>query len=244
MKRRVRGQPVAAVFECPLAYHLYNLTMGCVDSNNREAQTTYRGQFRCFRVWKHIFFTLWHWVVYVAFALYQFARYTVNDKKGNPVYPNLGANPNKKFRLLLADELAAEQRAFYARSRKYGRKILKPISSVGVTVEEVVSHTAVPIRAIFRFAGRRAECAWCRKTLPPSKKGAARKHARKTSFGCAVCKLGLHTGACFVFYHEHLFQVDRTGHEEESQSESSASESEHAESDSAASESEGEAEGV
>ena len=177
-----------------------------VDYFNREALTVYRGAIRAIKVWKHIWVFLFHMAIYVAFVLYQFAVHTdVRDAEGKPAYRKLSGSPNKEFRLLLADELCKDQREHTARVRKHRRQ-LTPLTSSSTHLEEVLEHTAQSLKIITRFKGRQAECAYCRANLPDSLKGAARKHAKRTSFGCATCGVGLHLGRCFLLHHTKLWK--------------------------------------
>jgi hypothetical protein len=201
--RRVRRQRNPVTIPCPWVLRAYNMVMGHVDYFNREAQEQYRGAMRTNRLWKHIFFTLWHFSVYVAFALRQIAYYTIRDEEGNFAYKKLGPSPNKEFRLLLAEELCKEQREHTTRRRRFRNRRLSWLPHGHATVEEVVSHTAVKVKNMPKsvFRGRSAECAYCRIKIPPTLRGRARKHAKRTGTCCVECKVGLHLGKCFVLYH-------------------------------------------
>lgn len=204
--QRKQKQGAALDLPCPLVAECYNHAMGAVDYLNREALTVYRGHTRTVRVWKHIFFVLLHLAVYVAYCCYHIAYYTVRFKNGQPRYANLN---NKAFRLELADQLCAQQREHTVQARKFRRhqKVPKVVSKA--SVEQILAHTAQKIAIIPKFRGRRAECAWCRlvERQKPRKTGArkAKKHGKRSSYGCAQCGKGLCLGACFVNWHEALF---------------------------------------
>jgi hypothetical protein len=206
--RKQRGHREPVRVPCPLPATVYNKYMGPVDFFNREALTSYRGQLKCFRVWRHVFFTLFYFWIYIAYCLYVFAKNTCRNEAGEAVYPKLGVSGNKKFRLRLANELAKEQRGENARRKRWRKRKLINLSDVGVTVEEVLLHTAVKIRDMPTYTNRKAECAWCRATLRKTvkgKHGRAKKHAPSSSHGCAECRVGLHRGDCFILYHERLY---------------------------------------
>ena len=84
----------------------------------------------------------------------------------------------------------------------------------------MVGHTAVKVKDMPTsvFCGRLAECAYCRLKIPPTLRGRARKHVKRTSTCCAECKVGLHLGKCFVLHHSDVvFNLkDRVDAEEES----------------------------
>jgi hypothetical protein len=180
--------------------------MGAVDYFNREALTVYKATLRTVKVWKHIFNTLLHIAIYISFALYQIAFYTVKDKRGKPCYQNLGPSPNKAFRLRLADELCKRQREHTYTLRKFKRR-LKPLATGRATVEQILEHTTKKITNIPKFKNRRAECAYCRIRLRQGI-GKAPKHCKLSSYGCAVCEVGLCLGDCFKNYHEALWLPD------------------------------------
>lgn len=207
--QRNKKQGAALDLPCPLIAQCYNHAMGAVDYLNREALTVYRGHTRVARVWKHIFFVLLHLAVYVAFCCYQIAFHTVKDRKGEPRYKDLGASPNKAFRLELADALCAEQREHTAKIRQF-RRSLTPVSVGKASVEQIIQHTPQKIGIIPKFRGRRAECAWCRRSLRKPK-----KHCKRSSYGCAQCGKGLCLGACFIKFHEALFIPDEGDMEED-----------------------------
>jgi hypothetical protein len=220
VSRKQRGHRAPVRVKCPLPASVYNMYMGAVDFFNREALTTYRGQLKCFRVWKHIFFTLFFIWVYAAYCHFVFAKNTCLDEAGKAVYKKLGVSGNKEFRLRLAKELASEQKAHYARSKKHRKRTLTQISDVGLTVDEMLQHTAIPIRAMPKWRGRRAECIWCRTKLRGKGK---KKHSKTSTFGCAECQVGLHTGKCFILYHERLFAKPSCSREDEPSDEESQS---------------------
>lgn len=216
VNRRQRGYQSAREILCPVISLIYNTYMGCVDYFNRECFYAYRGQLRCSRVWKAIWFTLYHMAVYISFALYQVATYTTLLPNGQRAYKPLGTSPNKRFRLLLADELACEQRAYYNYAKRFPRK--KPpvtLSELGLSLQEVLNHTSVHIEHVPRYTNkdRRGECRWCRLAL--SEKGRkGQKHVKTSTRGCAECQVALHEGACFILYHLTYFKKNPTAHED------------------------------
>ena len=163
--RKQRGQKEPVPVSASLIAEIYNKFMGAVDYFNREALTVYRGQLRSTRVWRHVFFTLLQMWVHVSYCLYVFAKHRTFDADGSPGFKKMGVSGNKEFRLGLADELAAEHRAAYARSRRWRTRKLTPLSTVGLTVEAFCEHAPFPVKGMKKYKGTRAECAWCRATM-------------------------------------------------------------------------------
>jgi len=84
--------------ETALPFRLYNEQMQAVDCCNRDGQTTYRAGYKCYRLWKHIFFFLLNTWIYAAYCLYGIFQNDVTDSDGKPAYKKLGKHPQKEFR--------------------------------------------------------------------------------------------------------------------------------------------------
>ncbi len=81
-----------------LPYKLYNEEKSAVDCYNRDAHTSFRAGYKCFRVWKHVYFWLFNAWVYQAYGMYVVFQSQVKDAAGENAYKPLGRTPQKEFR--------------------------------------------------------------------------------------------------------------------------------------------------
>mmetsp|Transcript_8597 Transcript_8597/g.11634 ORF Transcript_8597/g.11634 Transcript_8597/m.11634 type:complete len:701 (+) Transcript_8597:1023-3125(+) len=184
----------------PWIVRLYNDYMGSVDGFNRDGQTTYHEVMRCTRYWKVVFSFLLQTWIYSSFCIYMLLLV----KNGEGFGKKIGKSPQKDFRVVLANQLAAEQRAIYHVCRKAGNKACEPCQYTPECLADVARHQVIPLKNMtkrFKYFRNRAKCFQCK--------------ARVTSHGCIECQIPLCQGNCSMFYHKWLWTLEKEVNDDE-----------------------------
>ncbi len=113
----------------------------------------------------------------------------------------------------LANELAAEQRGYYAVHKKRRRRTRA--APIDLSSEDKFAHQSVKVQdlpnleAHYSAGTRQLECKWCRHQAKPDSDGYAPAHVTRTGFACKVCHIGLCLGDHMEAYHKWAFEVEQ-----------------------------------
>ena len=188
--RTRRRSPSKVSIDATIVQDYYNKYMGSVDAYIKEAHRTYASNERRNRVWKVIFHFLFNMSVYSAFCLYMWFSCFMPHLQ----YETFKREPQKKFRLKLAEELASK--CMSSTSRKRQRRQPNIHGEDGpMELDVVMRHLHKNVREV--EGGRKAECAQCRRNNPGA------HNATHSSWMCAGCNVNLcRDGDCFLEYHK------------------------------------------